>query len=364
MDEYLTIAFKSRTLQAIRQRLLLWFDQTRRQLPWRGTKDPYRTWVSEVMLQQTRVTTVIPYYKRFLDIFPDVQSLAEANIDAVLKIWEGLGYYARARNLHRAANLLVTERNGIIPDDYGALRDVPGVGDYIAAAVLSQSFNKPHAVVDGNVKRVLARLLSIDAPVNHSSSMKIYKAHASRLLDTKRPGDFNQAVMELGALICRPANPDCGHCPIRNFCRAHETGMQSTLPVRSPKRPVPHRRVAVGVVRRGGKILITQRKPSGLLGGLWEFPGGKIQQGEPPEDACKREIEEKLNLRVDVERHVARVRHAYSHFTISMDVYDCRYKAGKVKLNGPANYKWIAFEEIEQYAFPGANRKFIPLLRK
>jgi A/G-specific adenine glycosylase len=342
--------------------MLRWFKESRRTLPWRETNNPYRIWVSEVMLQQTQVKTAIPYYERFIAKFPDAPSLARAKSDTVLKYWEGLGYYARARNLHRAARLLAAERNGSVPHDYAAFRRLPGVGDYIAAAVFSQAFHEPFAVVDGNVKRVLARLFAIDAPVNRSASLKSFKAHADTLLDVGAPGDFNQAMMELGALICRPKGPDCPHCPVRSYCAARKSNSQDKYPVRAAGRSVPHYHVAVGVVRKADKILIAKRKPSGLLGGLWEFPGGKVRPNESPEDTCKREIKEELNLAVDVKRHLTRVRHAYSHFKISMDVYDCRYRAGKVKLNGPDNYKWIALEEIEEYAFPRANHKFIPLL--
>jgi A/G-specific adenine glycosylase len=315
------------------------------------------------MLQQTRVTTAIPYYKRFMDKFPDVKSLARAQIDAVLKCWEGLGYYARARNLHRAANIITDERNGRVPDEYVEFRSLPGVGDYIASAVMSLAFNHPFAAVDGNVKRLLARLFMIDMPVTQSSSLKIFKAHADILLDIKRPGDFNQAMMELGAVVCRPAAPDCRQCPVASCCNAFEKKCQAKFPIRSAKRPIPHHHVAVGVIRKAGKVLIAKRKPSGLLGGLWEFPGGKVQPDESPEETCKREIKEELNLLVDVTNHVTRIRHAYSHFKISMDVFDCRYKAGRVKLNGPEKFKWIALEDIEDYAFPGANHKFISLLK-
>jgi A/G-specific adenine glycosylase len=357
-----TIGMKPQTLGAFRRRMLRWFGESHRKLPWRETDDPYRIWVSEVMLQQTRVTTAIPYYERFIAKFPDVRSLARAKGDTVLKCWEGLGYYARARNLHQAAKLLAVERKGTVPDDYAQFRSLPGVGDYIAAAVFSQAFNQPFAVVDGNVKRVLARLFTIEAPVNRSSSLSTFKTYAEFLLDIRAPGDFNQAMMELGALLCRPKGPDCPHCPVRSYCKACKSSNQGKYPVRSGARPVPHYHVAVGVVRKANKILIAQRKPSGLLGGLWEVPGGKVRPDETPESTCKREIKEELNLSVDVTAHLTRVHHAYSHFKISMDVYDCRYRAGRVKLNGPDNYKWIALEEIENYAFPVANHKFIPLL--
>ncbi len=348
----------------IRKHLHRWFNQNRRALPWRETTDPYRIWVSEVMLQQTQVSTVLPYYDSFLSAFPDVFALASAPLEAVLKQWEGLGYYARARNLHRAAGTVVEDRQGELPRTYDGFRALPGAGDYIASAVVSIAFNRPCAVVDGNVKRVLARLLLIDRPVNRSSSTAVLKSAAETLLDPRRPGDFNQAMMELGALVCRPGRPDCAACPLTGCCQAFRAGCQLEFPRREKKKPVPHYYTAVGVIRKGKRMLITRRKPDGFLGGLWEFPGGKLEPGESAVDACRREIREELNLSVKVGDHLMRVEHAYSHFKISIDVFNCRYKSGRVTLNGPEDFRWILQEEIENYAFPGANRKFIPLLKK
>ncbi len=356
------ILLSKRTLQ-LRKSLLRWFSENQRELPWRGTKDPYRIWVSEVMLQQTQVSTVLAYYEEFLKKFPDVFSLAGASLEEVLKSWERMGYYARARNLFRTAKILTAEHNGEVPDDYDALRKLPGVGDYIASAVMSLAFNRPFAVVDGNVKRVLARLFAIEEPVNKASSLDTFKVYAERLLDRRKPGDFNQSMMELGAVVCRPAKTDCPSCPVSSFCKVYETGSQTEFPVRIKKRPIPHYHTAVGIVRKADRILITRRKPSGFLGGLWEFPGGKVKPGEPPEEACRREIKEELNLSIDISNHLARIDHAYTHFKISMDVYECRYKTGNVELNGPEDYRWIVLEEIDLYAFPGANHKFIPLLK-
>ncbi len=352
------------TIRLFRRRLLSWFSKNQRRLPWRETEDPYRIWVSEAMLQQTQVKTVLPYYERFIKTFPDAKALSEASLDAVLKSWEGMGYYARARNLHRAAGILVDQWNGQVPDDYEAFRKLPGVGEYIASAVLSVAFNRPYAVLDGNVKRVLSRLFLIDAPVNRASSLSEFREHASRLLDTDRPGDFNQALMELGATICRPVQPECAGCPVASLCKAFDAGKERDFPVSVRRKSIPSYHIAVGVVHKDNRILITKRKPSGLLGGLWEFPGGKVKPGERPEESCKREIREELNLSVEVTKHVAHVKHAYTHFKVVMDVFDCTYKAGKVKLRGPDAYRWIVLEEIDAYAFPGANHKFLPILKK
>jgi len=345
-----------------RKQLLKWFEQRQRRLPWRDTHDPYCIWVSEVMLQQTQVKTVVPYYSKFLSKFPDVRRLAEADLQRVLKVWEGLGYYARARNLHRAAGMVVEMHNGNVPATWKMFRTLPGVGDYIASAVMSIAFQQAYSVVDGNVKRVLARLFQIEAPVNQSTAYKAFKVHADKLLDPNAPGIYNQAVMELGALVCKPGTPECSACPVRGMCAAEQTRTTADYPVRVIKKAVPEYHVATGVIRKNGRMLITRRKPAGLLGGLWEFPGGRVRDNETPEAACLREIREETGLTVEMQSHLTRVRHAYSHFKIVMDVYCCRYVSGDVMLDGPTDYRWIRLDEIDSYPFPGANLKFIPQL--
>ncbi len=349
-------------VEPIREMLLDWYRKNRRRLPWRQTQDPYRIWVSEVMLQQTRVETVIPYYERFLSAFPDAGTLARADLQDVLRVWEGLGYYARARNLHRASRIVTRRFGGRVPDDPDALRSLPGVGPYIGAAVLSIAFSKPFAVVDGNVKRVLSRLFQIKEPVNRPGAAAVFQQQADRLLHRADPGAFNQAVMELGALVCTSKNPACGRCPVGRFCGAFQSGTVLRYPAREKKKPVPEYAVAVGVVHKKGRVLITRRKSEGLLGGLWEFPGGKIAEGETPEEACRREIAEETGLQVSVTERIARVRHAYTHFKIVMDVFCCEVESGRVKLNGPVDFAWVLPPQLEDYPFPKANRKFIPLL--
>jgi len=345
-----------------RKLLIDWYHRHYRRLPWRETDDPYRIWVSEVMLQQTQVQTVLPYYQRFLGDFPDVKTLANANLQAVLKAWEGLGYYARPRNMHRSARIILKQHAGIFPDSWDVLRELPGIGDYIASAVLSIAFNQPYVVLDGNVKRVLSRLYEISAPVNKSSSHKIFKERADELLDRRHPCLFNQALMELGALVCKPKNPGCKGCPVHSSCLASHEGHVDQFPkrIRRPKTPVHN--IAVGVVYKDNHMLITRRKTEGLLGGLWEFPGGKIGKHERPEQACVREIKEEVNLSVTVTGHIAQVKHAYTHFKIIMEVFFCQYVSGDIKLNGPVDFRWITLKEIERYPFPKANHKFFHLL--
>jgi A/G-specific adenine glycosylase len=355
---------KNTKLESLRRSLSAWFAVNRRTLPWRETRDPYKIWVSEVMLQQTQVSTAIPYYTSFLDEFPYVSTLAAASQERVLKSWEGLGYYARARNLHRAAVEVCDRYQGRVPDEPVAFRSLPGVGDYICAAVQSIAFGAPLAVVDGNVKRVLARLFEIDTPVNRPAGQREFQEAADRLLERGDPGTFNQAVMELGALVCRPAAPDCAACPVSSGCAAHTTGGQRVLPVRDKRRPRPTQHVAVGVVENGDRILVTRRKPEGLLGGLWEFPGGKIEEGESAADACAREVREETGLDVEVVGHVVRVSHGYTHFKAELDVFRCRYRGGDVVLDGPVDYRWIRLAEIHDLPIPGASHKILAHLEK
>jgi A/G-specific adenine glycosylase len=314
------------------------------------------------MLQQTQVKTVLSYFQRFLSAFPNVDRLAGADLQEVLKVWEGLGYYTRARNLHRAAHVVAKHFGGIIPANWEGFRQLPGVGDYIAAAVLSISYNQPYAAVDGNVKRVLARLLKIEPPVNQSRGSAIIKAAADTLLDRRNPGVFNQALMELGAVVCRPRRPACDRCPLQAQCSGFRDGCVDAYPRRVTRNPGPTHQIAVAVVYRQEQILITRRPRDGLLGGLWEFPGGKIKTGENPARACLREIKEEVNLDVAIVAHLTQVKHAYTHFSVVMEVFRCRYVSGKVKLKGPEDFRWVPLEALKRFPFPKANLKFMHLL--
>ncbi len=349
-------------ISAFQSQLLQWFRQNQRPLPWRKTLEPYPVWVSEVMLQQTQVVTVIPYFQRFMHTFPNVVELAKAPLQTVLKVWEGLGYYARARNLHRAAQIIVNERGGAFPTTYAEWKTLPGVGDYIAAAVASIVHGEAVPVIDGNVKRVISRLLADDTPVNTSRANTHYRQFAALLLDEQHPGDFNQAIMELGATICTPRLPNCPHCPVASFCQAYRRAQQSRFPVSVKRSPVPTVQVAVGVVIYQGKVLITRRKADALLGGLWEFPGGKIEADETPARACQREVFEETGIPVAIIQELARVKHAYSHFRVELTVFICQAMHNRVTLKGAEAYRWISPEELHHYPFPGANRKFFPQL--
>ncbi len=355
---------KIQNAEQIRSALTKWYNKNYRKLPWRASNNPYHIWVSEMMLQQTQVNTVIPYYQRFLKRFPDIQALAAADLQDVLKLWEGLGYYSRARNFHKAAQAVVSEHRGIVPDDREMFLALSGVGDYIAAAVLSIAFDRPLAVVDGNVKRVFARLFEIAAPVNISASYKIYKAVANDLLDADDPATFNQAVMELGALVCKPAKPDCAMCPLSKWCVSFKKNHTDRYPVKQKKAPIPHHHMSVGVLFKGDKVLIVRRPEEKMLGGLWEFPGGRLQAKESAEDACIRILKEKVNLNATIESKLTRIRHAYTHFKITADIFICTLISGRVRRNGPTDHCWVTLSTLERYPFPTSNHKFISKLMK
>ncbi len=352
----------NKDIKGFRAKLVGWYQKHHRKLPWRESHDPYHIWISEVMLQQTQVKTVIPYFLNFMNQFPRIDDLARSDLQLVLKMWEGLGYYARARNFYKAANIVMDELDGKIPDNMEAFKKLPGVGDYIGAAVQSIAFGHPHAVVDGNVKRVAARLFCLSHPVNKPSSHNFFKPYADKLLDKKDPAVFNQAMMELGALVCTPNNPDCRTCSVSEFCSAFVSNKMHDFPKRIKPKKVPTYHIAAGIVRKQDKLLITRRKLDGLLGGLWEFPGGKVKKGEAAQNACIREVNEETGLGVVIESHLTTVHHAYTHFKIKMDVFYCMYLSGRVQLKGPIDHKWITLKQIHKFAFPRANLKFIPLI--
>ena len=343
-------------------KLLNWFRVYKRDMPWRGITDPYRIWVSEIMLQQTQVNKVVGYYENFVNRFPDIQTLASASLQDVLKVWEGLGYYARARNLHKAAQLIIKDFNGEIPKDYISFRSLPGVGDYSASAVMSIAFNQLYAAVDGNIKRVLSRLFLLDYPVNDSSSTKDFQEKADSLLDFDDPGNFNQAMMELGATVCRPQSPTCVVCPVNGFCKAFKEGLQNEYPFRLQTQKTPEHNIAAGIIYKGSDVLIVQRPLDGLLGGLWEFPNGNLNKGESSDAACIRHITESTNLSVSNLNYITQVKHAYTHFKITVDAFECEYIHGDLQLNGPIDAKWIKVAELKDFPLPKATHKIIEKL--
>lgn len=315
------------------------------------------------MLQQTQVGTVIPYYNRFVKEFPDLRALAEAALADILKAWEGLGYYARARNLQRAARVLVNEQGGVLPNTHEALLKIPGIGPYTAAAVASIAYNENYPVVDGNVIRVLARVMKILTPPSQKTAKSGIVNAATELLPAGQAGDFNQAMMELGATVCTPKKPNCSECPVASFCQAHQTMRDpSVLPAKIPPRKRPHYDIAVGIVWNDDRLLMVRRPTSGMLGGLWEFPGGKQEKNESLERCLEREIQDEMQVEVDVLAHFRTVPHAYTHFKITLHAFQCRYLAGQPSPKTAADWDWLEPEQVTALALPKSNKKILEAL--
>jgi A/G-specific adenine glycosylase len=315
------------------------------------------------MLQQTQVRTVIPYYQRWLAQFSTIEQLALADLQQVLKAWEGLGYYTRARNLHRAAQEIMEHYGGVFPTRLAEVLALPGIGRTTAGGILSAAFNQPTAILDGNVKRVLARLVAL--PVPPAKAMKQLWQLSETLLDREHPREFNQALMDLGATVCTPKKPDCNSCPWTSHCQAYNLGMQSDLPMREPSSPLPHKTIGVAVIwNEQGQILIDRRRPEGLLGGLWEFPGGKIELGETVEECIKREIQEELGIEIEVGDRLITINHAYSHFSVTLTVHHCRHLTGVPQPIESDEIRWVTLDEIDQFPFPKANSQIIAALRQ
>ncbi len=347
----------SAELAAARAALLPWYHAHRRDLPWRRTRDPYAIWISEAMLQQTRVETVIPYFERFLDRFPDVAALATADVEDVYAAWAGLGYYSRARNLHAAAGAIVARFDGRIPDDPEALRSLPGIGRYTAGAIASIAFDRPAAILDGNVERVLARYLGLREDARGPSGSAALWAAAETLARGSEPGALNQALMELGATVCSPRAPGCLICPLFAGCRARRGGDPEALPSKA-LRPKPRAvRAVAALVRRGTRVLAVRRPPGGLLGGLWELPGGELAPGEPPANAVRRALRERTGLEVERLVPAGAVDHVFTHRRLRLHLFRCDVAGGRVRLRELAAHRWVAPSGLADLAHGALTRK-------
>lgn len=353
-----------RLRQQIQHRLLAWSHAHCRDLPWRGERDPYRIWVSEVMLQQTQVETVIPYYHRFLSRFPTLRSLAEADLDEVLKVWEGLGYYARARNLHRAARRVMENHGGQLPADRGVLLALPGIGPYTVGAILSLAFGQDAAVLDGNVRRVLSRLFAVDGDPRSAATRRQLWKLAEVLLPPGQAGPFNEALMDLGATICTARDPRCLECPLSEGCQGYQRGDAERYPLRVQRRPLPHHDIAAGIIWRGDQLLISKRHTDDLLGGLWELPGGRLEDGETLEECLVREVREELGIEIAVGNLMMSIRHAYTHFCVTLHVFQCHYLSGEPQALDCADWRWVRPEELDDFAFPTADRRILAALQR
>jgi len=338
-------------IRDIQHRLLQWFSKQGRDLPWRRTRNPFRIWISEIMLQQTQVDTVIPYYQRFLKAFPTVEVLAKANLSRVLKIWEGLGYYSRARHLHQAAKRIVDQFNGRIPDRLNDLLSLPGIGRYTAGAILSIAHNKEAPILDGNVKRVLSRLYAVVTILGETKTEKLLWNVSESLIPKGHAGSFNEALMDLGATVCTPKKPSCSLCPLRNLCRAKAIGNPERYPTKAKKKKIPHVNGVSAVIVRDGKVLLLQRPPKGFSGGLWEFPNWRVQGEKNRSQRLAKWIKEERNVSVAVKDRVGIFEQTYSHFKLTLHVYHCQ------DLGGEGSGRWVKIRDLHRFPMSRIHRR-------
>ncbi|MEH7251094.1 A/G-specific adenine glycosylase [Neobacillus niacini] len=340
--------------------LISWFKAEQRELPWRKDQDPYKVWVSEIMLQQTRVDTVIPYFNRFIEWFPTIEDLAEANDDKVLKAWEGLGYYSRVRNLHSAVKEVNEKYNGQVPNTPKEISSLKGVGPYTAGAILSIAYGIPEPAVDGNVMRVLSRILSIWEDIAKPSTRKVFENAVRQLISHDEPSEFNQALMELGALICTPTSPSCLLCPLREHCQGFHEGVETDLPVKSKKNSQRTVELAAVILKdASGRILIHKRPESGLLANLWEFPNVEIHQPFVLERGQIADLfHDSFDMDIQLEKGIGQIEHIFSHLIWNIRVY-----TGTISTDFQESIEWkfITLADIEEYAFPVSYHKILKL---
>ncbi|MEX0968389.1 MAG: A/G-specific adenine glycosylase [Bacteroidia bacterium] len=340
-------------LAPLRNNLAEWYKENNRNLPWRENANAYRVWLSEIILQQTRVAQGTPYYEKFIEEFPDVFSLAAASEKQLLLLWQGLGYYTRARNLHRAAKLVSENFNGQFPESYAELRALPGVGDYTASAIASIAFGLPHAVVDGNVLRVLARLFGVEEAVDGPLGRKRCKELAQALLNPEQPGLHNQAVMELGALICKPRNPDCLNCPVKNYCHAYSFGRQTELPVKGKNRSIKERYFHYFLVRNGNRIMLRKRKGKDIWENLYDLPLIELPAPGMIRKAALKHYFMGQSFKFAASENLI---HQLTHQRIQARFYEAK---GPVEIPASSDIIWVAEDEIGHYPQPKLIQNFL-----
>jgi len=360
MNKRSEIILTGNELKTFRKALMTWYHENRRDLPWRNTEDPYAIWISEIMLQQTRVDQVLPYYERFMARFPSIEELNRAPLEEILKLWEGLGYYARARHIKRAAGQIVTKYGGKMPDESKQISKLPGIGSYTTAAIMSIALGHDCPVIDGNVVRVLSRIFYITETPTSSAIKERIAAIAEFLLVKGQAGDFNQAMMELGAMICTPRKPSCAVCPVHSLCLAQASLPDpSVLPYKKPRKKRNHHHVVTGIVRRGDKLLIVRRPLEGLLGGLWEFPGATINAGGSRERFLVKKMYDDWGIEIRVDGALATIKHAFTHFKMTLHGYHCTYMRCTALHQNRTDCRWIRMDDLANYAFPRAHIRLI-----
>ncbi len=348
--------------EAIADKLTGWYEAVKRQLPWRESRDPYHIWISEIMLQQTQVDTVTGYYRAFIERFPTIQALAEADEDAVLKAWEGLGYYSRARNLRRAAMMIMAQYGGRMPESYEELLALPGVGPYTAGAVASIAYNRPVPAVDGNVMRVFSRLFSLHGDIALPDTKRLMQEIGSRLVSKSEPSSFNQGLMELGALVCTPLSPKCTQCPVQCFCEARKEGIEKQLPVKKKKEKQKEVVIEAAVVRKGNRVLIVKRPAEGLLASLWAFPSVQKDEGQQDGSSIRQELETAYNMETGLHGYLGEKVHVFTHIKWLLKLYELR-----LQREGALDYpevRWVDMEELKKYALPTAFKKLLEYIEE
>ena len=345
------------SMSIISAKLLSWYSKHGRVLPWRGHPDAYAVWVSEIMLQQTRVETVIPYFEKWMSLFPNVHALANASEQDVLNAWEGLGYYSRARNLHKAAQIVAEKYHGELPQDLKELRSLPGIGRYTVGAIASLVFRMDEPTLDANIRRVLARLFDVKKPADSADGEKILWGLAAQNLPKGKAGDYNQSLMDLGAMICLPKNPRCALCPLMKRCKAYKNKTQDKRPVLKPKGKTRLEiRVAVVIVRRG-RVLLSKRPSKGLLGGMWEFPNARVEAH--PARELVNGINAAYSFKVRKREALGSIQHAYSHFKVVVHAFRC----DAVSISKNKNLKWARINELDDYPMGKVDRRIANLCR-
>jgi A/G-specific adenine glycosylase len=346
----------------IQKRLLQWYKKNKRDLPWRKIRDPYAIWVSEIMLQQTQVATVIPYYQNFLKTFPTVCNLAKANLSKVLKVWEGLGYYSRARNLLRASKIIVSRFQGKVPNNLRDLLNLPGIGRYTAGAILSIAFNKEAPILDGNVKRVLSRLFAVSGSPGERKTEQLLWQLSESLIPKGHANSFNQALMDLGAMLCTAQDPQCPHCPLKKYCQGYLSGELESYPSKAITKKIPHIAGISAVIEKDKKVLLNQRPPKGLLGGLWEFPNWRIEGKQRMRMRMRlrlrNTIKKEIEMDVEVKELLGVFNQTYSHFKLTLHVFYCSPLIGRGK------GKWVPVKSLSLLPMSRIHRRIAEMMNE
>lgn len=347
------------TLTILPKKLNAWYRKNARKLPWRETSDPYKIWISEIMLQQTTVAAVIPYYLKWIEKYPTIQDVAKEPLEKILKTWQGLGYYQRAKNIHKSAIIISQEFNGEIPSNPEILKTLPGFGPYTVGAVLSIAFDRRIPIIDANVRRVFMRILKINGLANASQDTPILQC-LTLILPKRNLRTFNQALMELGALICRNKEPICNKCPIKLFCKAYADGIQEIIP--EPKKTaIKNITAVIAIIQKNKKYFVQKRTKKGLLADLWEFPGGKVEENESLIIALKREIKEELNIEIIKAKSFTKVIHYYTQFKVNLNVYFCDVSPFP---SDDENHKWASIKNLHLLPMPSGSARILDKLEQ